>query len=330
MKLKVLYVFRTPRIGVSIEGLFSIIIDHLPKNIQPSTIYMGGIRSFFTDIVTIYKSDADIVHITGDVHYVSLFVPFKKVVLTVHDINYYEDFMSAYKKPIFWLLWIMLPAIICKKIIVISNTTRMQFLGSIFGLYKKKIVTIYNCVNPEFKDNPKKNISNPPTILHIGTDPNKNLRNVIYALSGMNTQLRVIGKVPLDILNLASSEEVVLSSNFSLSFNEMINEYKIADIVSFPSLSEGFGLPVLEAQKMGRALLTSNIEPIRSIAGPGACLINPNSILEIRDGFNKLISNKCYRDKVIKSGLLNSEEYMPSKTAEEYATIYLSLTDKSG
>ena len=55
----------------------------------------------------------------------------------------------------------------------------------------------------------------------------------------------------------------------------MADRYAAADIIIFPSLYEGFGLPILEGQKAGRAVLTSNIPPMTEVAGGGACLVDP-------------------------------------------------------
>ena len=65
----------------------------------------------------------------------------------------------------------------------------------------------------------------------------------------------------------------------------MIQEYKDADLISFPSTFEGFGMPIIEGQAVGRPVITSNIEPMVSVAADAAILVDPFNIESIRECF---------------------------------------------
>ena len=69
-----------------------------------------------------------------------------------------------------------------------------------------------------------------------------------------------------------------------LSNQEILDEYMNCDIVSFPSLYEGFGMPIIEGQAVGRVVFTSDLEPMKEIAGDAALLVDPYSIESIRNG----------------------------------------------
>ena len=106
----------------------------------------------------------------------------------------------------------------------------------------------------------------------------------------------------------------------------MIQKYINADIVSFVSTYEGFGMPILEAQTVGRVVLTSNISPMIEVSGSGACLVNPFGVSDIKEGFKRLISDDNYRNEIIRKGLVNSQKYKPEKIANEYVKLYLNLS----
>ncbi len=99
--------------------------------------------------------------------------------------------------------------------------------------------------------------------------------------------------------------------------------YRDADIVSFPSTYEGFGMPILEGQAAGRPVLTSDMDPMRSVAGKeGALLVDPMSVQAIRDGFLKLINDNTLRRRLVAAGLDNSSRFTLEAVAERYMRLY--------
>jgi len=128
---------------------------------------------------------------------------------------------------------------------------------------------------------------------------------------------------PIHTIQLPSNNNYIDYSIASeLSNSEIIDEYANCDIVSFCSIFEGFGMPVIEAQASGRAVLTSNIEPITEIAGGGAIFIDPNKINEIRNGFFSIINNDILRKKIIQVGFENVKKYNSLYIAQKYIYLY--------
>jgi len=108
-----------------------------------------------------------------------------------------------------------------------------------------------------------------------------------------------------------------------ISEEELIQKYIDADIVAFVSTYEGFGMPILEAQTVGRPVLTSNISPMFEVAGEdGACFVDPYSVEDIRHGFKKMIADESVRREIIAFGLENIKKYDPSHVAEMYSSLY--------
>ena len=93
----------------------------------------------------------------------------------------------------------------------------------------------------------------------------------------------------------------------------------------FVSYYEGFGLPVIEAQATGRAVVTSNIEPMNTISGGGACLVDPFDVNSIREGILKVINEEKYREELIEKGRDNVKQFHPARIAAAYEEIYNQL-----
>jgi len=92
--------------------------------------------------------------------------------------------------------------------------------------------------------------------------------------------------------------------------------YSAADVYLFPSLYEGFGLPILEANACGCPVLTSNATSCPEIAGTGAHIVDPLSVSEIADGILKITTNSTYKDELVQRGYDNVKNYNWKKTAQ--------------
>ena len=99
----------------------------------------------------------------------------------------------------------------------------------------------------------------------------------------------------------------------------MLQEYEKADIVVFPSIYEGVGMPIMEAQAIGRAVITTRRAPMDWVAGKDAALLdNPLDIQEYRTLFERLVRDDNYRTQVIVAGLENVKRFRPEMAVERY------------
>lgn len=269
-----------------------------------------------------YRYKDRIFHITGDVHYLACLMNKRNTVLTIHDlVPLHNKNVPWHSRMLCYWLWYYFPLYHLKFITCISEATRND-LDSFFKGIESKIKVVPDSVGQGFKHSSKKFNSVCPRILHVGTRVNKNLDRVIKALDGVNCHLRIIGKLNNEQKELLANSAVDYSGSYQIPEEQIVKEYVECDIVSFPSLFEGFGMPIIEGQAVGRPVLTSNFEPMISVSGGAAILVDPTSVESIKDGFIRLIHNKELRESCVRKGLENAERFSSISIAKEYHSIY--------
>lgn len=190
---------------------------------------------------------------------------------------------------------------------------------------RKDIIVIPNAIDPNFDYSPKEFNSAKPNILLIGTNWNKNIDLTIKALHGIDCQVTIIGKLNDSQLRTLKANNIEYTNKCNLSDEEINTEYKNCDIVSFCSLYEGFGMPIIEANAIGRVVITSNISPMTEVGGNGAIYVNPHNIQEIRAAFVEVIHKQDLRKQLIALGLENSKRFCSNKIVKEHIDLYNSL-----
>ena len=329
--MKITYIYRTPGKERSIERVFDPVIKYMSGHghevessfaksfvIWPLAMVYNMVRYALAS----YFSKDRVFHITGDVQYVACWMNPKNTVLTVHDCvvlhnpnvsNWYKRFVSK--------LWYEMPLRRLRKITCISEATR-QDLIQFFPWVSEKLRVVPNPVGGEFVFSKKDLNTDCPVILHVGTRSNKNLERVIEALVGVSCKLLIIGVLSNEQSRLLEKHHINYENRFHISDEEIVAAYQEADIISFPSLFEGFGMPIIEGQTVGRPVVTSQIEPMCSVAGSGAVLVDPYSTSSIREGFLKLIKDNDYYSYINGQGQNNAKKYNINAVGERYIGFY--------
>jgi glycosyltransferase involved in cell wall biosynthesis len=273
-----------------------------------------------------YKHQSDVNHVTGDIHFITLALKKRKTILTIHDLGFLNNSKNPFMKWILKTFWITLPVKHAAIITVVSNATREHLL-SLTRINPEKVRVIGNFIRNSFQYSPKIFDNKRPNLLQIGSAYNKNLDRVIEAIKDIPCFLTVIGyptESQKNNLNIYNIPHRILSG---LTEEELIICYKECDILIFVSLLEGFGLPILEAQAIGRALITSNISSMPEIAGNAAIFVNPNDIISIREGILKIINDDSLRDELIRKGLENIKRFSLQQVTKQYTELYYEIVN---
>jgi glycosyltransferase involved in cell wall biosynthesis len=105
--------------------------------------------------------------------------------------------------------------------------------------------------------------------------------------------------------------------------------YSSADVMTFPSLYEGFGLPVLEAMACGVPVLASNTSCLPEVAGGAAVLVNPRNVEAMSDALLKLVSNVDLRKTLREKGFERVELFRWQSSAVKLLGVYRDLAQSS-
>jgi glycosyltransferase involved in cell wall biosynthesis len=324
--MRALFFHRNLAAGYSINKVTQTIVRQIPDKEEFYVPYAGAsLKSILGNLIFVFKhrNRKAINHITGDIHYCILALIGCKSVLTIHDtvaLDFNE--LSKLKKFLIEWLWFRLPLLLATKVVCISEQTR-QCVKRLTN--RKDIVVIHNAIDPLFKPFPPHQHRDIPSILLIGTNPNKNLLRTIEALQGVKCKVSIIGKLSKEQLAALDRYHICYENRQNLSDEQILEEYVKCDVVSFISLFEGFGMIVIEANKVGRPVVCSDIPVLKEIGGDAALFVNPYHVEEIRNAFSQLLYDDIlYKDYVIK-GEMNVQRFDSSFIASQWIKFYESI-----
>lgn len=176
-----------------------------------------------------------------------------------------------------------------------------------------------------------------PFVLSVGTlEPRKNIARLIKAYGRLDRDLRA--RVPLALVGGGGwKREAVFAGDWpdyvrrlgSVSEEDLIALYNVASVVAYPSLVEGFGLPVVEAMACGTPVLTSNRSSLVEVAGDAALCVDPFDVAAIRRGLEALLRAPSRRERYRQAGLERAATFSWRRAAEEVVGIYGDMTRES-
>jgi len=332
MTLRIIHYQRRPQdANFSIERVFRDIRQALPENVQPViAICRFPSRGFFKRLYNAFEAyfrQGDVNHITGDVNYLAYFLRRSKTILTIHDLRTVHR-LNGWKRRLFLWLWFRLPIRSVRLVTVISEATKND-LAKFVKIDSEHVRVIYDPVADHFQYVPKKFDMQRPRILFVGTGANKNFSRTIEALNGIPCHLRIIGRLSIKQTALLSRCRINYSNAYRLTSDEIANEYRLSDMLVFPSTFEGFGLPIIEAQATGRPVVTSNVLSMPEVSGGAACHVDPLDVSSIRNGIQKIIKNSEYREHLVMQGLENVKQFRAGEIARQYLALYHEIIHKN-
>ena len=266
-----------------------------------------------------------------------------KLVLTIHDISF--NFFPKYiKKSDLFFLKTLLPRSIRRadKIITVSQSEQEQIIN-FYKIQPEKIDFVYNGVDyenfaKEFSEEEKEKVRqkyNLPQkfLLYIGTfQPRKNIPVLIEAIKSLDIKLILAGN--RNARNFDKKiNEVIEKNNFQnkVIFPGWIDEedkpalLQIADCFVFPSLYEGFGIPIVEAMAAGTPVISSNKTSLPEVGKDGVLFCDPKNTDEFSKRIYQAIADENLKADIIKRGSEIAKLYSWQKTAEKTLNMYKSL-----
>lgn len=260
-----------------------------------------------------------------------------KSVVTIHDITF-QLFPEVHEKSKRWYFPQMIKRAVSKAqaIIAISETTKRDLVALYPSSAQKVRVTLL-AARPltnggdGFKGGDGAVVQKDPYILAIGTlEPRKNLMRLIRAWLSIplairgRTRLLIAGAYGWMADNVQSH---VSSDDAGVQFLGFVDEPELAALLenamalAYPSLYEGFGLPVIEAMAMGVPVLTSATGATQEVAQDAALLVDPRDEREIRMGLERLIGDTEVRKELSRRGRVRAASFSWEKTAQETLAV---------
>lgn len=174
----------------------------------------------------------------------------------------------------------------------------------------------------------------PPYVLHFGSgEPRKNTRGLIQAWATLKARRRrdwtllIIGldaKAQQEMLNCAIQlgiDRGILMHGFA-SEPDAAMLLRLADVLAYPSHSEGFGLPILEAFAAGTAVLTSQTTSLPEVAGSGAVQVEPGDVAGIARHLNHLLREPMLRKDLVRKGRLRAQQFTWQASAQRMSSVF--------
>ena len=169
-------------------------------------------------------------------------------------------------------------------------------------------------------------------ILYLGTiEPRKNIERTIKAFIKYKKEVKDDLKFVIvggkgwkydNIMKLIESMGTDIILTGYIDEEDKIPIYKLAQLFAFPSLYEGFGMPVLEAMAAGVPVITSNVSSLPEVAGDAAILVDPLNEDEIFEAYKKILSDKKLQLEMIEKGLEQAKKFEWKESAKVLEQIY--------
>ncbi len=264
-----------------------------------------------------------------------------KSIVTIHDLIFlrYPNFYKKIDRLIYNKKF-KSACLNADKIIAISRQTKQDIID-FYNIEPDKIDIVYQPINQnlfiDVDEKHKQELKQKYSLadeflLYVGTiEDRKNILSILEALHYGNIDIPfvVVGRATsyIEKLKLFIKEKKLKNIIFlsNVSNNEIRSLYSCAKIMIYPSVFEGFGLPVAEAQACGTPVITSNISSLPEAGGDAAILVSPTSHEEISEAILKLLNDKSFYEDIKQASLENSKRFTYAEAAKNMYKIYESL-----
>jgi glycosyltransferase involved in cell wall biosynthesis len=292
-----------------------------------------------------HLADVEVFH-SSDVLHAAL--PWAKNVATIHDLT--PLLFPGYHTPLVRetqakkLHFIEMQA---DAVIAVSESTKQDAVEHL-GLDPLRVYVVHNGVDASFRPLPPTAVADTlrpldlapqEYVLHLGTvEPRKNLVRLIQAyhqvrqeLSRLTPKLVQVGMkgwlhedvlTQVHVLNL--EDDVIFLGQVDSDLLPAL--YNGARLFVYPSIYEGFGLPVLEAMACGTPVITSNVSSLPEVAGDAAILVDPYDVTQIAEAIERMLTDEEQREMLSRRGLVRSAHFTWETAARKTLQVYEDIT----
>ena len=260
---------------------------------------------------------------------------FKPSAATIHDLGFLHFPETHTRRQVAYLRWSTRHNARRSRVVIVDSTATKDDLIRFCRTEPKKIKVVYPGVDANLKpitDGQKlQEVQQtygikPPYYLYIGTiQPRKNLARLIEAYANSDLSYRLVlaggsGWLAKSISNALSRQPVAIQQRILMpGYIEEDDKAALisgASAVVFPSLYEGFGFPVVEANACGTPVMAANTSSLPEIAGDAALLVDPLDVQAISQGMRRLSTDETLRSRLVAAGLENCRRFTWQKTAD--------------
>lgn len=297
-----------------------------------------------TEILSILKErKPDLVHFTNfnfPVAYSGKFV------ITIHDLTllHFRNLRNSVARKAYYILkeQVMRNVVLKQgmkkaEVVIVPSEYVKEDVAKTFKVRRSKIAVTYEAADTEFSKgriNLEKKGINKPYVLYVGNAyPHKNLERMVIAFGKLITdyvldyQLVIAGKKDSfhegleEAVKEADLQERVIFTGF-VTDQELSGLYNNASLYVFPSLSEGFGLPPLEAMAHELPVVSSNTTCMPEILSDAAVYFDPKDTDEMAKAMLEVLTDSKLSEKLVKKGRAQVKKYSWKKTAKQTLEIY--------
>jgi len=268
------------------------------------------------------------------------FIHPKNSVVTIHGLEYeFSPESYSFYSRLFHRFFIKKSCKWASKIITVSEKTK-QDLHKMYGVQTQKMKVIPNGFvmsgigkHTSKKGRGKASTFNRKYLFYIGRlEERKNIIGIIKAFEILKDKYNYQGKLLLGggqghgyddikrIIKQSKYKKAIIELGFIKS-SEKWGYLEKADLCMFPSHSEGFGIPIVEAQSMKTPVITSDRSPMKETAGDERVLVDPDDSEDIANVANKILQDETLRNSITEQGLNNIKRFSWGKTSEKIGKI---------
>jgi glycosyltransferase involved in cell wall biosynthesis len=269
-----------------------------------------------------------------------------KSIVTIHDLmtfRYPEFLRKTERVELTKMIYVSVKR--ADAVVTVTNFTKWEIV-ELLNVPEERIRVIYNGIAPACRPiKEKEKIEHVkakygvkgPYLLFVGNiEPKKNIEKLIHACTELRNSsiykypLLVVGKKTPYFKTVWGVVQQLHAENYTI-FTDVVDDddlpylYSGAELFIFPSLYEGFGIPVIEAMASGIPVVASNRTSIPEIAGDAAILVNPLNVGEMAGVMYNVLSTPLLRRQLVEKGIERAKDFSWEKTAKETLRLYQEL-----